>query len=210
MGGFPDNGSFYSVTVVDNDLTPIFECVRARRKSVERLEENYRDQPMPLGAIANAGGGCTINFAVHLAQSGQKIFSATGHAQDTKRELAIARSARGCTVVLDAYTAWLLESLGVLQAVKDVFPKLTVPASSLDEFGEMIEELGRNPDGRKSMSAQDDGYVIHESTAKEVVEHASSLETMRRHIADICQVVGIEMPAKMDGELLWISEFLGS
>ncbi|WP_291734067.1 hypothetical protein [Leisingera sp. F5] len=67
---FPDNGSLYSMTVVDDDLTPILESVRARRKSVERLEENYRDQPMPLGAVANAGGGCTIDFAVHLAQSG--------------------------------------------------------------------------------------------------------------------------------------------
>lgn len=207
---FPDNGSFYSVTIIDDDLTPILESVRARRKSVERLEENYRDQPMPLGAVANAGGGCTIDFAVHLAQSGQKIFSATGHVRDTDRELDIARAAQDRTIVLDAYTAWLLERLGVIQAVKEVFPKLTVPASALDELGEMIEELGRNPDGQKSMTAQDDGYVIQESSAEEVEVRAASLEGTRTQVAEVCRVVGIEVPTDMDGALLRISEFLGS
>ncbi|ABG32941.1 hypothetical protein CEP88_06820 [Roseobacter denitrificans] len=60
------------------------------------------------------------------------------------------------------------------------------------------------------MTAHDDGYVIHETTAEEVVEHASSLKMTRQHIADICQVVGIEVPTKMDGELLRMSNFLGS
>ncbi|MFG6501547.1 tetratricopeptide repeat protein [Sulfitobacter sp. 1A15106] len=207
---FPDNGSFYSMTIVDDDVTPILESVQARRKSVERLEENYREHPMPLGAVAKAGGGSTIDFAVHLAQSGRQVFSATGHASDTEREFAIAQKSFDRVLVLDAYTAWLLDGLGVLEAVKDAFPNLTLPASALDEFGEMIEEIGRNPDGRKSMTAHDDGYVIHESTAEEVGEHVSSLEQTRNRISRTCRVVGIEVSADADASFLRYSDFLGS
>ena len=207
---FPDNGSFYLMTIVDDDVIPILGSVSARRKSVEDLDENYRDHLMPLGAIANAGGVSTIAFAVHLAQSGQKIFSATGHPQDTEREFKIACSARDRTIVLDAYTAWLLDDLDVLQVVKDVFPKLTIPASSFDEFGQMIDELSCNLDGRKFIVARDDGFVIHESMTEEVMKLKSSLETTRQHIAGICQVLGIEVPATMDRELLQMSNFLGN
>lgn len=207
---FPDNGSFYSVTMVDDDVTPLLESVRARRKHIEFLEETYCDQLIPLGAIANAGGGGMIDFAVHLAQSGQKIFSATGHSHDTEREFAVAQAAKDRTVVLDTYTAWLLERLSALQAIKDVFPKLTIPASALDEFGEMIEKMSRHSNGFKSMAAQDDGYVIHELTADEVKGHASSIQETRKIIAHTCDVVGIEVPTNMDSKLLDLSNFLGT
>jgi len=87
--------------------------------------------------------------------------------------------------------------LGVLKAVKDVFPHLTLPASALDEFGEMTEKMGRNPDGRTSMTAHDDGYVIHESTAEEVDEHVFSLKQTRNRISGTCRVVGIAVSADL-------------
>ncbi len=207
---FPDNGSFYSVTIVDDDITPILESLRQRRSSIERLEESYRDNPMPLGAMAGAGGGNVIDFAIHLAQSGQKIFSATGHVEDTGREIKIATTAKDQVVVLDAYTAWLLETLNVLEATKDVFPKLTIPASSVDDFSEIIENLGNSPDGRKSMSAQDDGFTIQEATADEVKGQVTEIDRQRQKITSICDVVGIEVPSGMSADLLSLADFMGS
>lgn len=207
---FPDNGSFYSVTIVDDDITPILESMRQRRSSIERLEEGYRNNPMPLGAMARAGGGNVIDFAIHLAQSGQKIFSATGHVEDTGREIKIATTAKNQVVVLDAYTAWLLETLKVLDATKDVFPKLTVPASSVDDFSEIIENLGNSPDGRKSMSAQGDGFTIQEATADEVKRQVAEIDRQRQKITSICDVVGIEVPSGMSPDLLNLADFMGS
>lgn len=129
---FPNNGSFYSVTMVGDDITPLLESLRERRSSIERLEDQYRDNPMPLGTVAKAGGGNVIDFAIHLAQSGKQVFSATGYAADTEREFSIANGASERVVVVDAYTIWLMAKLEMLLPAKEVFPNLTVPASTID------------------------------------------------------------------------------
>ena len=207
---FPDNDSFYWINIIDGNVTPILENVRAHSKSIEELDKNYRDQLIPLGAIANAKNISTIAFAIHLVKSDQKIFSATGYPQDTNREFITARSSQDRTIVLDAYTVWLLENLDILDIVKNVFPKLIIPASSFDEFEQMIDELSQNSDGQKIMITQGDGYMIHEFSAEKMTESISLLEATRQHISDICQISGIEVPAKMNGELLQMSEFLGN
>lgn len=206
---FPDNGSFYTLKIVGDDITPILESVRERRKAIERLEKIYLEGPMPIGAMARAGGGNSIDFAIHLAKCGKKIFSATGYAEDTSRELEAARRATDRILVLDAYTAWLLETLGVLDAIKDVFPKLTVPASALDEFGEIIENLGRSPDGRRSMAEHEDGFVLEEHSADEVARQAQLIQSISSKIASVCDVVGIEVPSKIDRELVRLANFMG-
>jgi len=74
----------------------------------------------------------------------------------------------------------------------------------------MTEKMGRNPDGRTSMTAHDDGYVIHESTAEEVDEHVFSLKQTRNRISGTCQVVGIAVSADTDSSFLRFSDFWGS
>ncbi|MGO4917156.1 PIN domain-containing protein [Pseudogemmobacter sp. W21_MBD1_M6] len=206
---FPNNGSFYSVTMVGDDVTPLLKSLRERRSSIERLEDQYRDNPMPLGAMAKAGGDNVIDFAIHLAQSGKQVFSATGYAADTERELSIAIGASERIVVIDAYTVWLMAKLEMLQPAKEVFPNLTVPASTIDDFSEMIEEMGDSPDGRKSMSAQGDGFTIQELSADEVTMQATGMEKLRDQVAAVCNIVGIEVPSGMSVDLLRLADFLG-
>lgn len=207
---FPENGSFYSITMVGDDVTPLLESLRKRRSSIERLEDQYRDNPMPLGAMAKAGGGNIIDFAVHLARSGKQVINATGLAADTERELKIALGATDRVVVIDAYTAWLMAKLEMLEPAKEVFPNLTIPASTIDDFSEAIEEMGDSPDGRKSMSAQGDGFTIEEFSAEEVAGQAAEMKGLRDQITDTCNTVGIEVPSSMSSDLLHLAGFLGS
>lgn len=207
---FPNNGSFYSVTMVGDDITPLLESLRERRSSIERLEDQYRDNPMPLGTVAKAGGGNVIDFAIHLAQSGKQVFSATGYAADTEREFSIANGASERVVVVDAYTIWLMAKLEMLLPAKEVFPNLTVPASTIDGLSEKIEEMGDNPEGRKSMSAQGDGFTIQEFSADEVAEQVTEMGKLRDQVAKACNIVGIEVPAGMSADLLRLADFLGS
>lgn len=207
---FPDNGSFYSVTMVGDDITPLLESLRERRSSIERLEDQYRDNPMPLGTMAKAGGGNVIDFAIHLAQSGKQVFSATGYAADTERELSIAVGASERVVVVDAYTIWLMAKLEMLQPAKEVFSNLTVPASTIDDLSEKIEEMGNSPEGRKSMSAQGDGFTIQEFSADEVAEQVTEAVKLRDQVTEACNIVGIEVPAGMSVDLLRLADFLGS
>ncbi len=207
---FPSNGSFYSITMVGDDITPLLESLRERRSSIERLEDQYRDNPMPLGTMAKAGGGNVIDFAIHLARSGKQVFSATGYVADTERELSIAIGASERVVVVDAYTIWLMAKLEILLPAKEVFPNLTVPASTIDDLSEKIEEMGDSPEGRKSMSAQGDGFTIQEFSADEVAEQVTAMIKLRDQVTEVCNIVGIEVPAGMSADLLRLADFLGS
>jgi tetratricopeptide (TPR) repeat protein len=207
---FPENGSFYSLTIVDNDLTPILESVKARRAQVERVEKLYRENPMPLAAVASAGGGDAIDFALHLAQSGQQVFSATGLTQDSRAEMVRAKRAKEKGIVLDSYTAWVLGKLGLLGATAQAFQRVIAPASLLDELAAKIEDLGNHEGGRLTASAEDDRLVSIHQAAEVIDAQAADLAGIVADIKKNASVLGIEASAAVSIEIRQLSEFLGT
>ncbi|QPH54744.1 PIN domain-containing protein [Pontivivens ytuae] len=207
---FPENGSFYTLTIVDNDLTPILESVKARRAQIDRVEKLYRENSMPLAAVASAGGGDAIDFALHLAQSGQQVFSATGMAQDARVEIVHAARAEEKGVVLDTYTAWVLSKLGLLSATAQAFQRVIAPASLLDEIAVKIEDLGNHEDGRLTASAEDDELVPIHHSAEVIEAQAADLTDVVADIRKNASVLGIEAPVDISAELRQLPEFLGT
>lgn len=207
---FPESASLWSVTIKDDDFTPILESVRARRAQVERVETLYRENPMPLAAVASAGGGNAIDFALHLAQSGQEVISATGRTPDTTVEAANTHRAIGQGAVVDTYTGWLLSKLSLLKKVREVYGSILVPASIVDEIAAMVDDLGGYEDGRLTATSEDDRLATVQHTAEEVKSQIKDLQAVGADLQEHGKVVGIEVSAEMDAELLRLSEFLGT
>ncbi len=207
---FPENGSFYSLTIVDNDLTPILETVKARRAEVERVEKLYRENPMPLAAVASAGGGDAIDFALHMAQSGQQVFSATGLTQDASVEMARAKQAAEKGVVLDTYTAWVLSKLRLLGATAQAFQRVIAPASLLDELAAKIEDLRKHEDGRITAGSEGDELVPIHQSAEVIDAYAADFSDVVADIRKNASVVGIEASDDVSTEIRQLSEFLGT
>lgn len=207
---FPDSAAFWSVTIKGDDLSPILESVRARQAQIERVEALYRENPMPLAAVASAGGGNTIEFALHLAQTGKDVFSATGRSLDSKIEAATARRAMGAGIVVDTYTGWLLSKLSLLEKVRQVYGKILVPASIIDEIAAMTEDLGGNEQGRLMATSENGKLVAIQHTAQEVSDHFDGLRAVAADLQENGSVVGIEVSASLDPKLPHLAEFLGT
>lgn len=207
---FPDRAALWSVTIKDDDLTPILESVKARQAQIERVEALYLENPMPLAAVASAGGGNAIDFALHLAQSGKEMFSATGRSLDSKVEAANARRAIGAGVVVDTYTGWLLSKLSILDKVCQVYGKILVPASIIDEIAAMTEEFGGSEQGRLVATSDNGKLVAIQHTAQEVSDHLEGLRAVAADLKEGGSVVGIEMSGDLDPKLPHLAEFLGT
>lgn len=207
---FPGRGGLWTATIVGDDIEPILESLRQRRSQVERLQATYFENPLPLGAVASAGGGTTIDFAIYLARSGRGIVSATGRAEDLAAEQREAKLAIGRTITLDAYTLWILAKLSMLEAVRKVFSRILVPQSAFDEISALIEELGEAKGGRKTAAASGDGFTLQETSAEEVAKEVASLRALGDYIRRHTEVVGIEAPNTFSGETLRLADLLGN
>jgi tetratricopeptide (TPR) repeat protein len=207
---FPGRGGLWTATIVGDDIEPILESLRQRRSQVERLQATYFENPLPLGAVASAGGGTTIDFAVYLARSGRGIVSATGRSEDLAAERRVAELARGQAITLDAYTLWILAKLKMLEAMRKVFSRILVPQSVFDEISALIDELGEAKDGRKTAAAVGDGFTLQETSAEEVAREVADLRALGDYIRKHAEVVGIEAPNAFSGETLRLADLIGN
>lgn len=207
---FPGHGGLWTATIVEDDIAPILETLRQRRTQVERLQTTYFEHPLPLGSVASAGGGTTIDFALYLARTGRGVISATGRADDLENERGQAARAIGKPIVLDAYTLWLLAKLSLFDTMQRMFPRILVPQSSLDELSVLIEERNNMPDGRKTAAAMDDGFILQETSAEDVVREVVELTALRDYVQSHSEVLGIEAPESFSGETLRLADLLGN
>ena len=207
---FPGHGGLWTATIVDDDISPFLESLRQRRAHVEKLEVTYFENRMPLGAVASAGGGTTIDFAVYLGRTGRGVVSATGRADDMEIERREAARAAGQPIVLDAYTMWLLAKLSLFDAMQMVFSRILVPQSALDELSILIQERNEMPGGRKTAAAVGDGFILQETSAEDVINEIAELTALRDYVKIHVEVVGIEAPDTLSGEILRLSDLLGN
>lgn len=207
---FPGRGGLWTATIVGDDIEPILESLRQRRSQVERLQATYFENPLPLGAVASAGGGTTIDFAVYLARSGRGIVSATGRLEDLAAERRVAELATGKPITLDAYTLWILAKLSMLEAMRKVYSRILVPQSAFDEISALIDELGEAKDGRKTAAAVGDGFAHQETSAEEVAKEVADLRALGDYIRRHAEVVGTEAPSTFSGETLRLVDLIGN
>jgi hypothetical protein len=121
-----------------------------------------------------------------------------------------AARAVGQSIVLDAYTLWLLAKLSLFDAMRQVFSRILVPQSALDELSILIEERNEMPEGRKTAAAVGDGFILQETSAEDVVSEAAELTALRDYVRSHAEVVGIEAPNTFSAETLRLSDLLCS
>ena len=198
---FPGQSAFHSVTLRGDDLSPVFEQVKARGELAARTFDDYVTKKLPLGIAARTGGGSAIDFAVSLTQSDRRLITAAGYVGEAEREaVLVVRASKAGQVVLDAYTVWLLASTGLLGVVKRICGDVLLPRSAIDELGRMLESMGTGE--RMSLAWDGTNYVRSMMSEEDVARARSSLEDIRNDIERQCKIVGTEVEDGLPPELI--------
>lgn len=198
---FPGHPAFYSLKIKDGDLTPMLDQVKARGEMIARTLDSYRENNLPLGVVAKMTGGSAIEFGQFLSFGKNRLVAAVGSPNEDALEGAPAiRAAKAKGVVLDAYTAWFLSSIGHLAMVTRLFPTVRVPRSVIDGLNAMIADRSDLGTPRGTMGWHDGRHVFTETDPEVVARECTELERIRDEIVKLCDVVGVELGAGLPTE----------
>lgn len=198
---FPGHPAFYSLTIKGDDLTPVLDQVKARGEMIERALDSYRENHLPLGVVAKMTGGGAIEFGQFLSFGKNRLVAAVGSPNEDALDGAPAiRAAKANGVVLDAYTAWFLSSIGRLATVTRLFPTVRVPRSVVDALNAMIADRTDLGTPRGTMGWHEGRHVFTETDPEIVARERVELERIRDEIRKLCEVVGVELGAGLPTE----------
>ncbi len=147
---FPEERALESIEIKDGDLSEIFKKVDFTAEITSKAVKLYKESSAPLAAIPHIAGRKPFDIwaaFIETPELGVKI--AFGTPEEAKEEfLAIEDTRRG--MVPDIYTLFLLGHLGKLEILPEMFEKIYIHQSVLDELTHTIEE--RKVSARKGIT----------------------------------------------------------
>lgn len=208
---FPGQRSFWSMRMTNDDVEPLLDQVRARGRFVDRAMRAYDENHLPLGIVAGMCGTMAFSFAYELGARGRTVHASTGMAAEQNVERAVlAAGATKRPLVLDNYTALLLDDLGLLDVVSDAFGRVLLPSSAMNELNAHAETFVRTGDEPTFSLSSEGGQIVrieqHPEDAASAYQHMTDL-IGRLH--DTVEVVGTEMPDVARRQLDGLLDHLG-
>ncbi len=170
---FPEIAGFRRLAVDPHRADGLDELIgelRDQREWVTQEQKQYRDNPWPIGLLAQRVGHDPIDVAAGLAEQGLPLKVAIGN--QPEREAAVqaigANAGKGCVLDLLAFwTAWRLEALDIVAAIGG---PIHLPRSVLDRLLARRERLDRaTGDGLQSARYEDGKLALH-TVAPEAIQ----------------------------------------
>lgn len=147
---FPEEKSLESIEVKDGDLSEIFKKVDFTAEITGKAVKLYKESSAPLAAIPQIARRKPFDvWAAFIETSELGIKIAFGTPEEVREEFSAIEDARR-GVVLDIYTLFLLGNLGKLEILSEMFEKIYIHQSVLDELIHTIEE--RKVSARKGIT----------------------------------------------------------
>lgn len=181
---FPNNREISSVPASPTDLGALLGVVDERDRFVRDLEQLYRDDRVPFGAICGQlqrpapeiWRACTQNGALRVRFAG-------GSDEEAKRAAAWLYDSH--MIVLDMLSLLTIHELGNGEELRRRFPNIKVPQSVVDEVRQMVFDVtvgaqpggyvGRNVDGSYVwVELTDEQWHEHQEFARSLLDFAES------------------------------------
>jgi tetratricopeptide (TPR) repeat protein len=187
---FPEQTVMRSVFVGEGeqfDPTELIEMLQQRDARTERIKALYRQQPVPIGLMADSlGRSLRRTYLELLADSTLRIevdvppFSSAGEA-----------AAKKDTVVLTITGLATLNELGLLQLLTTQFTRLIAPRSLVDELAAELGEWDAVVERGEfsTASARDGRIAIQEATADDILRIRRSLAALQLFVTENAEVL---------------------
>jgi len=200
---FPYTNTIQMMQVLDGEelnLSPIKKSLEQRRKHCESVFALFRDQPLPIAALASWLG---IGFydAHGVLSSMPDIGIRTGFNPDPTEANGFTPTplASGQHLLLDPSAVVTIEKLSLWKSL--VGYPLVVTRSVLDYFAAEVESLeGSRAEGTLTLTNSDQ-VAFREITEREMEERADVARTVVQNIQTHCEVVGSMSVASVDQHL---------
>lgn len=192
---FPDARGFYVVETPEHDVGPILEQIKADSQRTAGLLERYAAESFPLCMLGALLGQTAIGAAGQLVTTGQLIRACIGTQAERTAALDAIAEAREKGIVLDVYTAWCAQTLDLLGTIKDIFPRVVIPQSVLDElraFRKRYEDHGEGP--MMTIGCRDGQFLRQEISPDELRQSAETINKTIEALARECEILPAAAP----------------
>ena len=191
---FPDSRLMGQMRMAEGDVQPILEYVRQRAEYHQNIADYYIENGFPLAFIAAMQSSSAIQFGHYLRSLGAQIIACRGLDTERSEAFSLIDRRRIDGVVLDAYTAWTVATLGAFEALKKVFGTLYIPQTCLDETTRMLVELENEPGERFGLSWKNGEFWKEEHSEIDVRRQEQFLNDVHSDISSYCQILPSAAP----------------
>jgi hypothetical protein len=193
---FPDAKGLYRFNVKDGDLTGFLAEVKRIGEQDEQIFRYYVDDRFPLALVASFRGKSTVEFAEHVIGRGELIRTCVGNVNERNAAMRSVHGARARGIVLDTYTAWIAQQLGLLDTLKALFSRVALPRSSIDELRQWAKHLEPQGDEPLMTIGYSDGkHFREEIPAERLREGVTRISAGIEEICDKLEILPAVAPA---------------
>lgn len=195
---FPEDETMHRMEITD-DFSLMFRMLDERYAHVSYIMSLYRENRLPLGLLAHlVRRSRRVMWEGLTSGSELKLFAASGHIDDIRRQDAAVRD--NGRITLDLSALLTLEHLGLTDRLLSLFTEVLVPQAALDEINQELVDVRLS--GPKAGNIARDGarYAYQEETAESWQSQIASLERMRDFINSQTKVVPVTGALEMGRE----------
>ncbi len=190
---FPDAQGFHRFTSENGNIEPMLQDIRNRAEANRQIADFYLQQHLPMAFVAPQMGGNEIELADYVRYLGEEVRVCIGTDAERLGALSLIDSLRSNGAVLDNYTAWTAANMDILDVLVEVFGRVLVPQSVIDELRIHKEEV-KQLEGSTLVAWKDDEFVRQQHTSNEISKRTAHIEEQIQKIVRHCTVASSTAP----------------
>ncbi|SPY99988.1 Uncharacterised protein [Pseudomonas luteola] len=186
---FPNEGGLWALKIENDNIQPLLDFMAAQMEQDETLIGQILEKHMPLAIAAGMSKKTVFNIRDSMIAKVGKINTCIGTHEERSNALNLIEKFKGRSVVLDAYTIWVVAELGLIESFKAYFESIIISHSILHELKVMAAN---------EIAGLTDGQFSRENILKVI-----------KNIESNCEVITYNFSRSLDdlsGKLLEISQ----
>ena len=199
---FPDTQGFGPIQLDDSsdgsddptdikDLQPIFDFADKRHEASLRIEEAYKENPLPIGTFTNLTGGTVLDtWGLLISKSDLGIRCCTGNSEEKNQALTLLGNPQP-KLAVDIISLLTLHCLEAADIIIEAFGKLAIAQSTIDELRQTINEREGMWSEREGMTIEKEGgrYVRYMIEPEEIRRGIEYLKGILKWVSENCEVL---------------------
>ena len=199
---FPETQGFGSIKLDDSsgdsddstdikDLQPIFDFADKRHEASLRIEEAYKENPLPIGTFTNLTGGTVLDtWGLLISKSDLGIRCCTGNSEEKNQALTLLGNPKP-KLAVDIISLLTLHCLEAADIIIEAFGKLAMAQSTIDELQQTIYEREGMWSEREGMTIEKEGgrYVRDMIEPEEIRRGIEYLKGILKWVSENCEVL---------------------
>lgn len=202
---FPDEAGFWIIKSAADDLEPFMDVVRQHSERQERLLDQYTRQQVPISILAEISGSSAAAMADTLRSNRIEIEVCEGTLPERNYAAQTVRRFLGKGIVLDTLTHWAAVEIGAMPILQEVFGRVLVPRSTLDELMKLQDDDTDVVEGSEMTGTafyHGGKFYYDEMTPERRAARSAAIQARVDSLSSECEVVPVHAPEDADPEIV--------